>query len=100
MTSPCQAAKAKQVPLSKFELNTNLPYEKLNTKLQVVRNRLNRPLTLSEKVLYSHLADPETQVYFKLNKKYYLIVVHGDRCSLSEAIMAFKIYQAVNRLIR
>ncbi len=65
MTSPCQAAKAKHVPLSKFEPETNLPYEKLNTKLQVVRNRLNRPLTLSEKVLYSHLAEPETQVIKK-----------------------------------
>ena len=63
MTSPCNAAKAqKTVPLSKFELDTNLPYEKLNTKLKVVRDRLNRPLTLSEKVLYSHIAEPETQV--------------------------------------
>lgn len=30
---------AKNVPLSKFEPDTNLPYEKLNTKLEVVRNR-------------------------------------------------------------
>jgi hypothetical protein len=28
----------------------------------VVRSKLNRPLTLSEKILYSHLDDPETQV--------------------------------------
>lgn len=40
MTNPCQAAKAKNVPLSKFEPNSNLPYEKLTSKLQVIRNRL------------------------------------------------------------
>lgn len=32
-----------------------------NAKLEVVRGKLNRPLTLSEKVLYSHLDNPEEQ---------------------------------------
>src|SRR2546422_2664817 len=36
-------------------------YETLARKLEVVRRRLNRPLTLSEKVLFGHLADPERQ---------------------------------------
>lgn len=36
------------------------PYAKLLAKLERVRNLLNnRPLTLAEKILYSHLVDPE-----------------------------------------
>ena len=38
-----------------------LPYEKLNKNLQVVKKRLDRPMTLSEKILYSHLDDPANQ---------------------------------------
>jgi len=38
-----------------------LPYEKLQKTLDIVKKRLNRPLTLSEKVLYSHIDDPQNQ---------------------------------------
>ena len=36
-------------------------YEKMAERLQLVRRRLNRPLSLAEKVLLSHLDDPENQ---------------------------------------
>lgn len=49
------------VAMSKFDANSEMPYEKLVKNLDVVRSRLNRPLTLSEKVLYSHLDDPQGQ---------------------------------------
>ncbi|XP_037712320.1 probable aconitate hydratase, mitochondrial [Drosophila subpulchrella] len=52
---------ASKVALSKFDSDVFLPYEKLNKRLEVVRGRLNRPLTLSEKVLYSHLDSPADQ---------------------------------------
>jgi hypothetical protein len=35
------------------------PYARLQQTLAVVRAALRRPLTLSEKILYSHLHDPE-----------------------------------------
>lgn len=35
------------------------PYSQLLSKLETVRNALKRPLTLAEKILYSHLHDPE-----------------------------------------
>merc|ERR1719412_3560533 len=38
-----------------------MPYEKLVKNLEVVKARLARPLTLSEKILYSHLDEPDTQ---------------------------------------
>ncbi len=36
-------------------------YQNMETALQVLRRRLNRPLTLAEKVLLGHLANPEEQ---------------------------------------
>ncbi len=47
--------------MSKFDSKSPMPYEKLLKNLEVVKSRLNRPLTLSEKVLYSHLDDPKGQ---------------------------------------
>jgi hypothetical protein len=38
-----------------------LPYEKLNKTLDVIKKRLDRPMTLSEKILYSHIDDPVNQ---------------------------------------
>merc|ERR1712168_1102748 len=40
------------VAMSKLDPD-QLPYEKLSKNLDIVKKRLNRPLTLSEKVLYS-----------------------------------------------
>ena len=48
------------VSMSKWDKEP-LPYEKLNKNLQVVKKRLDRPMTLSEKILYSHLDDPANQ---------------------------------------
>ena len=36
-------------------------YETIERNLEVVRRRLNRPLTLADKVLLGHLDDPENQ---------------------------------------
>lgn len=47
--------------MSKFDQGVYLPYEKLSANIDQVKKRLNRPLTLSEKVLYSHLDDPKNQ---------------------------------------
>lgn len=52
---------ASKVAMSKFDPDVYLPYEKLTKTLDVVKGRLNRPLSLSEKILYSHLDDPKNQ---------------------------------------
>merc|ERR1711936_1274508 len=49
------------VAMSKLDENSVMPYEKLVKNLEVVKGRLNRPLTLSEKILYSHLDEPASQ---------------------------------------
>ena len=51
---------SRMVSMSKWDKEP-LPYEKLNKNLQVVKKRLDRPMTLSEKILYSHLDDPANQ---------------------------------------
>lgn len=55
------AAACKQVPMSNLEKDKYLPYDKLTANIEVVKKRLNRPLTLSEKVLYSHLDQPQSE---------------------------------------
>lgn len=36
-------------------------YKKMRENLKIVRSRLGRPLTLTEKILYGHLIDPQSQ---------------------------------------
>lgn len=61
-----------QVPISRFDKDVYLPHDKLRANADIVRKRLNRPLTLSEKILYGHLDEPATadvvrgQSYLKL----------------------------------
>lgn len=55
--------------MSRLEPDTDLSqnYKVLDENLKLVREKLNRPMTLSEKILYSHLDDPKTQVFAALN---------------------------------
>ncbi|PWN44436.1 putative mitochondrial aconitate hydratase [Ceraceosorus guamensis] len=46
------------VPLASRHPSRRPPYERLLKQLKVVRETIDRPLTLAEKILYSHLIDP------------------------------------------
>ena len=48
--------------MSKFDPEVHIDYDKMEQNLAVVHQRLSRPLTMSEKVLYGHLDDPASQV--------------------------------------
>ncbi|KAG6837404.1 hypothetical protein H0H93_010022 [Arthromyces matolae] len=50
-----------KVPMSLLEKGAFINYQRIEDNLAVVRGRLNRPLTLSEKILYGHLDDPHGQ---------------------------------------
>nr|XP_015215109.1 PREDICTED: aconitate hydratase, mitochondrial [Lepisosteus oculatus] len=54
------SAKAK-VSMSRFEPGSYIDYDKLHRNINIVRKRLDRPLTLSEKIVYGHLDDPAGQ---------------------------------------
>ena len=45
------------VAYSKLEANKFINYEWFDKNIAIVRKRLGRPLTLGEKVVYSHLED-------------------------------------------
>jgi len=53
------ATVAPQVPVEKDCTSITPPYEQLIENLGRVRRYLNRPLSLAEKILYSHVIDPE-----------------------------------------
>jgi aconitate hydratase len=48
--------------MSRFEQNQYIDYDKISHRVDIVKKRLGRPLTLSEKILYGHLDDPKNQV--------------------------------------
>ncbi|KAJ2958412.1 hypothetical protein NQZ79_g5973 [Umbelopsis isabellina] len=59
----------------------------MDQRLQIVRNRLNHPLTLSEKILYSHLDDPHNQE-IERGKSYLLLRPDRVACQDATAQMA------------
>ncbi|PPQ69063.1 hypothetical protein CVT25_004239, partial [Psilocybe cyanescens] len=65
MSSPARLLRrsfATQAPYEKDCTSITPPYPSLIQKLDHVRKLLNRPLTLSEKILYSHIIDPEASL--------------------------------------
>lgn len=48
--------------MSRFEQDTFINYDQLDANLKIVKDRLQRPLTLSEKIVYGHLDQPKEQV--------------------------------------
>lgn len=57
-SAPCASA---QVAMSHFDKGHFLPYGKVEQNIRVVKDILRRPLTMSEKILYGHLDDPQNQ---------------------------------------
>ena len=58
-------------------------YEAMESKLHVVRRNLGRPMTLADKVLLSHLDDPETQA---LEPGVSYLLLRPDRVALQDAL--------------
>ncbi|KAL1800343.1 hypothetical protein ACET3X_000685 [Alternaria dauci] len=52
---------SRKVEMTNWEKGHYINYQKMNENLEIVRGRLNRPLTFAEKILYSHLDDPHGQ---------------------------------------
>ncbi|KAJ7267427.1 aconitase family-domain-containing protein [Mycena rebaudengoi] len=50
-----------KVPMSLLEKGAYINYQRIEDNLVIIRERLRRPLTLSEKILYGHLDDPHGQ---------------------------------------
>ncbi len=61
--------------------------------LEVVKKRLNRPLTLSEKILYSHLDDPVNQEVIR-GKSY--LKLRPDRVAMQDATAQMAMLQFIS----
>ena len=85
--------------MSRFDTDKYIPYEKLSENLKIVRDRyytsthsdyhsifsparLQRPLTLSEKVVYSHLDDPKNQ---EIERGESYLLLRPDRVAMQDA---------------
>jgi len=82
-----------QIPISKFDNDTHLPYDKLNNNLKIVKDRLNRPLTTSEKVLYSHIDDPVNQDIERGNS---YLKLRPDRVAMQDATAQMAMLQFIS----
>lgn len=83
---------AAQVAMSKFD-TACLPYEDLAANLACVKKRLNRPLTLSEKILYSHIDVPESQE-IKRGESY--LRLRPDRVAMQDATAQMAMLQFIS----
>lgn len=89
----CRIDMAKQIAMSKFDKDTYVPYEKLSNNLEIVKKRLNRPLSLSEKILYSHLDQPESQD-IERGKSY--LRLRPDRVAMQDATAQMAMLQFIS----
>jgi aconitate hydratase len=65
-------------------------YDTTRQRLAVIRRRLNRPLTLAEKVLFGHLADPEN-AQLERGKAY--LQLRPDRVAMQDATAQMALLQ-------
>lgn len=78
--------------MSKFD-STEVDYDTLEQRLATVRQRLDRPLTCSEKVLYSHLDDPENQDIVR-GESY--LKLRPDRVAMQDATAQMAMLQFIS----
>ncbi|KAM7197192.1 Aconitase family (aconitate hydratase) domain containing protein [Naviculisporaceae sp. PSN 640] len=80
----------KKVRQNIWEENSFINYKKMADNLAIVRSRLNRPLTLAEKILYSHLDDPEGQ---DIERGVSYLKLRPDRVACQDATAQMAILQ-------
>lgn len=84
---------ASKVAMSKFDPDVYLPYEKMEQRLRIVSDRLDRPLTMSEKILYSHLDDPKNQ---DIERGTSYLRLRPDRVAMQDATAQMALLQFIS----
>ncbi|KZC05590.1 Aconitate hydratase, mitochondrial [Dufourea novaeangliae] len=79
--------------MSKFDQTSYLPYDKLEANLKIVKKKVTRPLTLSEKVLYSHLDDPAKQEIIRGTS---YLRLRPDRVAMQDATAQMAMLQFIS----
>lgn len=91
-TSAVSTQSAK-IAMSRFDTQNYIPYENMEEKLEVVKKRLNRPLTMSEKIVYSHLDDPYKQEIVR-GESY--LRLRPDRVAMQDATAQMAMLQFIS----
>ncbi|KAJ1982443.1 Aconitate hydratase mitochondrial [Dimargaris cristalligena] len=78
------------VIISNFEKDRTINYQRIQDNLDIVSKRLNRPLTLSEKIVYGHLDDAATQE-IERGKSY--LKLRPDRVACQDATAQMALLQ-------
>lgn len=81
------------VAFSRFEPNILLPYAHLQRSLKRIRRRIDRPLTLSEKILYSHLSEPDNQ---EIEPGKSFLKLYPDRVAIHDANATMALLQFIS----
>ncbi|XP_077195483.1 aconitate hydratase, mitochondrial isoform X2 [Paroedura picta] len=79
--------------MSQFEPHECIQYEKLEKNINIVRKRLDHPLTLSEKIVYGHLDDPVKQD-IERGKTY--LRLRPDRVAMQDATAQMAMLQFIS----
>ena len=66
-------------------------YERFPSRIEAARKQLNRPLSLTEKILYSHLWEGETTAEYKRGKDY--VDFAPDRVAMQDATAQMALLQ-------
>uniref|UniRef100_A0A665WD89 Aconitate hydratase, mitochondrial n=1 Tax=Echeneis naucrates TaxID=173247 RepID=A0A665WD89_ECHNA len=90
--STALSAKAK-VAMSRFEPSSAINYGKMHENIITVRRRLNRPLTLSEKIVYGHLDDPAGQ---EIDRGRTYLRLRPDRVAMQDATAQMAMLQFIS----
>ncbi|TVY33438.1 Aconitate hydratase, mitochondrial [Lachnellula subtilissima] len=80
----------KKVAQNNQEKGNFINYKKMSENLSIVRQRLNRPLTYAEKILYSHLDDPHGQ---EIERGVSYLKLRPDRVACQDATAQMAILQ-------
>lgn len=97
MKTSCRRSLATHAPLPEKDCSSiTPPYTQLLERLAVVRELLgDRPLTLAEKILYSHIADPrKTIADGKLERGETYLQLSPERVAMQDASAQFVIMGA------
>ncbi|MCJ8276227.1 MAG: aconitate hydratase, partial [Bdellovibrionales bacterium] len=65
-------------------------YQTTRDRLKIVKERLGRPLTLAEKILYGHLDDPQGQ---ELERGKSFLMLRPDRVAMQDATAQMALLQ-------
>ncbi|XP_025203659.1 probable aconitate hydratase, mitochondrial [Melanaphis sacchari] len=83
---------ANKVAMSKFGTKL-LPYEILEKRIKIINDRIGKPLSLTEKVLYSHLDDPVNQ---DIERGVSYLKLRPDRVAMQDATAQMAMLQFIS----